>query len=93
MTTLAVVAMLVAFRAGIISRTFLAAMAIFYLAFAALLIFPQLPLPPPSHGGGAPGRGRRGKVPQPISENFRSETCRRLDWGFPPPALRATSPV
>jgi cation:H+ antiporter len=42
MTTLAVATMLVAFRAGIISRAFLAAMAIFYLAFAAILIFPQI---------------------------------------------------
>src|ERR1700730_17307796 len=36
-------------------------------------------------------RGRRGKASQTISDNFRSETCRYLDWGFPPPALRATS--
>jgi hypothetical protein len=37
---------------------------------------------------GAEGEGHAG-----ISENFGSEICRYLDWGFPPPALRATSPV
>jgi len=26
-------------------------------------------------------------------EDFRSEIFKYLDWGFPPPALRATSPV
>jgi cation:H+ antiporter len=38
MTTLAVATMLLAFRAGMIRRAFLASMAAFYLAFAAILI-------------------------------------------------------
>ncbi|MEA2810291.1 MAG: cation:H+ antiporter, partial [Rhodospirillaceae bacterium] len=38
MTTLAVGAMLVAFRAGVITRTFLTSMAIFYLAFTGILV-------------------------------------------------------
>jgi hypothetical protein len=42
MTTLAVGTMFLAFRAGVITRTFLASMAIFYLAFAGILI--TLPL-------------------------------------------------
>jgi cation:H+ antiporter len=42
MTTVAVAAMFLAFRAGVITRTFLASMAIFYLAFAGLLV--ALPL-------------------------------------------------
>ena len=42
MTMLAMAAMLVAFRVGVVSRTFLASMAVFYLAFAAALILPQL---------------------------------------------------
>src|SRR3977135_4302571 len=41
MTTLAVAAMLLAFRAGVIRRTFLASMALFYLAFAGILVLPQ----------------------------------------------------
>jgi cation:H+ antiporter len=41
MTTLAVAAMFVAFRAGVIGRTFLASMALFYLAFAGILVLPQ----------------------------------------------------
>jgi cation:H+ antiporter len=38
MTTLAVGAMFLAFRAGVITRTLLASMALFYLAFAAILV-------------------------------------------------------
>ncbi|HEV3493382.1 MAG TPA: hypothetical protein VG224_22440 [Reyranella sp.] len=38
MTTVAVAAMFLAFRAGVITRTFLASMAIFYLAFAGVLV-------------------------------------------------------
>jgi cation:H+ antiporter len=37
-TTLAVGAMFVAFRAGVIARTVLTSMAIFYLAFAGILV-------------------------------------------------------
>jgi hypothetical protein len=47
----------------------------------------------PRFTGEVPPKGRRGKATQAISENFRSEIFRYLDWGFPPPALRATSPV
>jgi cation:H+ antiporter len=38
MTTVAVAAMFLAFRAGVITRTVLASMAIFYLAFAGILV-------------------------------------------------------
>jgi cation:H+ antiporter len=44
MTTLAVGAMFVVFRAGVITRMVLTSMAIFYLAFAAMLIAPQIGL-------------------------------------------------
>jgi len=48
----------------------------------------------PRHTGeGAPAGGGGGKAARRISENFRSEIGGHLACGFPPPALRATSPV
>ena len=43
--------------------------------------------------GEVPPKGAEGKAAQFIFGSFRSEICAYLDWGFPPPALRATSPV
>src|SRR5580704_7936331 len=47
----------------------------------------------PRHTGEVPPKGAEGESHTGNLRRFRSEICRDLDWGFPPPALRATSPV
>jgi hypothetical protein len=48
----------------------------------------------PRHTGEVPRHTRRrGKAVQTTFENFGSVISKRFDWGSPPPALRATSPV
>jgi hypothetical protein len=47
----------------------------------------------PRHTGEVPPKGAEGEGHTDDSENFRSEIFERFDCGFPPPALRATSPV
>src|SRR5437667_1165312 len=59
-------------------------------------------LPPPSYGSafwplgpkrtGAPSSGRRGKAPQIVFEDFRSEIGRHLLLGFSPPPPRGPPP-
>src|SRR5215204_7415566 len=47
----------------------------------------------PRQTGEVPPQGAEGEGLKDDAESFRSEISAHLDWGFPPPALRAASPV